>query len=126
MYFVDLVELVVTGEQRKQRKNLEENAADSPDVHLVAVVTIGHQALGRTIPARRDILGKRRLTVQTPAATKVSQFDRIARQKNVLRFDVSVENSVTVHVFDGLQQLVDVKLDARLWQVSRSSFNRFV
>lgn len=31
-----------------------------------------------------------------------------------LRLDVSVENAVAVHVFDGLQQLVHVQLDARL------------
>lgn len=43
-----------------------------------------------------------------------------------LRFDVSVEDAVTVHVLDGLQQLVYIHLNTRLGQVVRPAFNCFV
>ena len=32
-----------------------------------------------------------------------------------LRFDVSVKNSVSVHVLDRLEELIDVELDSRFW-----------
>lgn len=49
--FVDLVELVVSGEERKQAHNLKHHAANAPDVHLVAVVAIGEKTLGRAVPS---------------------------------------------------------------------------
>lgn len=47
-------------------------------------------------------------------------------KKDYLRFDVSVENSVLVHVLDGLEQLVDVELDARLGKVSGAPLDGLV
>jgi hypothetical protein len=44
---LDLVELVGAGEEREQRDDLEHDAADAPHVHLVRVVAVGQQALGR-------------------------------------------------------------------------------
>lgn len=43
-----------------------------------------------------------------------------------LRFNVPVENTISVHVLDRLEQLIDVELDAGFGQVSRSSLNSFV
>lgn len=43
-----------------------------------------------------------------------------------LRFDVSMENSISVHVIDGLQHLVHVVLDALLWKIVATTFNGFV
>ena len=39
--FMNLIDFVVTGEQRKQRDNFEQDAANTPEVHLVTVVAIG-------------------------------------------------------------------------------------
>ena len=59
----DLVEFVLAGEERVLGVELEQDAADTPDVHLLGVKAISQQALGRSIPARGDILGEGRLRV---------------------------------------------------------------
>lgn len=41
MYTVDLIQLIVAREKGEQSQDLEDNAADAPQVHLVAVVAIG-------------------------------------------------------------------------------------
>ena len=43
-----------------------------------------------------------------------------------LRFNISVENAVSMHVFYGLKQLINVELDTRLWQISRSTLDRLI
>lgn len=43
-----------------------------------------------------------------------------------LRFNVSVENAVAMHVLDSLQQLVDVEFDARLGQVSGATLDGLI
>ena len=50
MDLVNLVELIVTRKEGKERKDLEEDTASSPNVHLVPVVTIGQQALRGPVP----------------------------------------------------------------------------
>ena len=45
---------------------------------------------------------------------------------NYLRFDVSVKNSISVHVLDRLEELIDVELDSRFWQVCRSTLDCLV
>jgi len=44
-------------------------------------------------------------------------------KKNVFWFDVSVEDSISVHVVDGLDELVHVVLDSILGQVVAFAFN---
>ena len=39
--FMNLIDFVVTGEQRKQRDDFEQDAANTPEVHLVTIVAIG-------------------------------------------------------------------------------------
>ena len=56
VYFMDLVQLVIAGEKREQGENFEEDTADSPYIHLVAVVSVGHEALRRSIPSRGNVL----------------------------------------------------------------------
>ena len=45
---------------------------------------------------------------------------------NNLRFDVSVKNSISVHVLDRLEELIDVELDSRFWQVRRTTLDCLV
>ena len=40
-----------------------------------------------------------------------------------LRFNISVENAVSMHVFYGFQELIDVELDTGLWQIRRSTLD---
>lgn len=48
--FMNLVELIVSGEQGIKRQDLKKDTADTPDVHFVPIVAISHQALGRAVP----------------------------------------------------------------------------
>jgi len=43
-----------------------------------------------------------------------------------LRLDISVENSVSVHVIDCLDNLVHVEFGLSFWQVMSASFNCFI
>ena len=56
MNFVNLVKFIVTGEEWEQRDDFEHDTADSPQIHLVAVVAICEKALRRTVPSSGDIL----------------------------------------------------------------------
>ncbi len=69
--FVNLIKFVCTREEREERKDLEEHAANTPYVHFITVVTIGQQALGSSVPPGRNVLGKRRLGVDPPAGAKI-------------------------------------------------------
>lgn len=75
--FVDLIEFVVSWEERKQGQDLEENAADSPDVHFVAIVAICHEAFRCSIPTSRYIFCQRWFTIKASTATKVCQLDGV-------------------------------------------------
>ena len=61
MYLVHLVELVVARKEREEGKDFEVDTSHSPVVHLVIIVAIREQALGRPVPASRDVLCERRL-----------------------------------------------------------------
>ena len=126
MDLVHLVELVVPREQREERDNFEHDAAHAPQVHLVPVVAVRQEALGRSVPARRDVFRVGLLAVDASTAAEVGQLDLVLHQKDVLRLDVPVENAVTVHVVNGLHQLVHVVLDALLRQVVPATLDRIV
>ena len=81
---VDLVQLVVAREQWKKRQYLEKDAADAPNVHLVPIMSICHQALRRAVPTSGYVLCQRWLAVKSSATSQVCQFDRVAGKQNVL------------------------------------------
>ena len=68
---MDLIKFVVAGEEREQRQNFEEDAADTPDVHFVAIVTVCHEAFWRSIPSGRNVFCQWRFTVEASTAAKV-------------------------------------------------------
>ena len=117
MDLVHLVKLIVSWEQGEQRNNLEHDAAHAPQIHLVSIVTVRQQTLGRTVPSGRDILCVRLLRVDATTRAEISQLDLVFHKEDVLRLDVSVEDAVSVHVVNGLHQLVHVVLDALFRQV---------
>ena len=102
MDLVNLVQLVVAREQRKQRDDFKHDASDAPKVHLVAVVAVGEQAFGRTVPPGRDVLSVRLFRVDTTTTAKVCKFHLVLHEENVLGLYVTMENAVTVHVIYGL------------------------
>lgn len=105
MDLVDLVKLIVSWEERVQGYNFEEHAAYPPNIHLVAVVPIGKQTLWSSIPPRAYVLCVRLLTVDASTTAEVGELDAVVHDEDILRFNVSVENTVFVHMVNGLQQL---------------------
>ena len=41
MNFVHLIEFIIAWKQRKEREYLKVNAADTPIIHLVIIITVG-------------------------------------------------------------------------------------
>lgn len=58
-------------------EDLEEDASGAPHVHLLRVVSVGQQALGRSVPACGDVLGVRRSGEDAPAGAEVCQLQHI-------------------------------------------------
>lgn len=126
MNFVHLVEFVVAGEEREQRDDFEHDAANAPQVHLVAVVTVGEEALGCTVPASGDVLRVRLLRIDATAGAKVGQFNLVLHQKNILWLNITMEDAVTVHVVDCLHKLVHVVFDALFGEVVATALDGVV
>lgn len=123
MDLVNLVELVIAREQRAERQNFVHHAADAPDVHLVAVVTVCQQTLRSSVPARRDVLGQGLILIEASATAEIRELHSLAAEQDVLRLDVPVEDSVAVHVLYGFYQLIHIVLHALLRQVVRTSLD---
>ena len=68
--------------------HFKEDAAHTPHVHLLSVVTICQEALRGAIPPRGDVLCVRLLAVDPPAAAKVCQLEALIDNQDVLRLDV--------------------------------------
>ena len=54
---------------------------------------VSEQALGRAVPARRDVLCVGLLAVDAPAAAKVRQLEAVVHDQDVLRLDVPVQGA---------------------------------
>ncbi len=65
MYLVNLIELVVTRENRKEGQDLKVDATYPPVVHFVIVVAISQKALWWPVPPGADVLSERWLRVNS-------------------------------------------------------------
>lgn len=126
MNFVNLIKLVCSRKQRKQRQNLKENASYTPYVHFIPVMPIGKQTLRRAVPSSRNVFSQRWFGIDTSTRSKICQFDHIIKQQNVFRLDVSMKNSLLMHVRDCFHQLINVKLYSIFREIMGSSFNCFI
>lgn len=77
MNLVDLVQLVITREEGKERQNFKHNAPDAPDIHFITIVAVGKQAFRSSVPASRNIFSEGRVIVEPSATAQISQFDCI-------------------------------------------------
>ena len=108
MNLVHLVDLIVAGEEREQRDNLEEDAANAPQVHLVTVIAVRKEALGSTIPTSRNVLRVWLFRIDAAAGAEIGQLHVVLHEQNVLGLDISMENTIPVHMIDGFEQLIHV------------------
>lgn len=109
---VDLVELVFAGEEGLLCVEFEQDAAVPPDVHLLVVVAVGHEALGGPVPAGGDVVGVGGRGVAALARAQIGDFGEIALDEDILGFDIAVEDALAVHEVDGGEDLEHVEFDA--------------
>lgn len=60
----DLIELTFSWKEGILGVKLKKHTAYAPHVHLLGVVAIRHEALGRPVPPGRNVLGMRPLGMQ--------------------------------------------------------------
>lgn len=63
--------------------DLKEDTASAPHVHLKAVVAIGEEALGGSVPAGRNVFRVRRLGVNAATRTEVAEFQAVLLQRSI-------------------------------------------
>ena len=84
MNFMYLIKLIITGEKRTKCKYFKEDATNTPVVHFMIIISISQKAFRRPIPSSRDVLGKWWLRINSSAWAKVSKFDKIIFNQNIL------------------------------------------
>ena len=124
--FMNLIKLIGTWKKRSQSKYLEENTADAPVVHLVVIVTIGQEALRWPIPPCRNILSKWRFRIDASTWSKICQLNSISWDQNVFRLNISMINTVSMHMIYCLKNLVHHLFDSMLWQRSSLTFDSLI
>lgn len=136
MDLINLIQFVISREQRKERQYFKEHTPHSPNVHLVTIMSVSHETFWGTIPTGRNIFCKRRVVIKASATSEISEFNDISRNKDVLstqglwlknscylRLYVTMKDGVLVHMLNGFEQLVDVAFDSRFTKVVHSAFN---
>lgn len=72
---VYLVEFVLARKERFFGDEFEQNAAESPNIHLLIIVTVRHEALRGSVPARGYVIGIGGGGVFSLAGAEICQFD---------------------------------------------------
>jgi len=130
---MNLIDLVFACEERCFGENLEENAADGPNIHFIPIEAVSKQALWRPVPTCRDVLGVRHLGVHPLTRPEISEFNSVIFKENIFGLDIPMEDALAVHVLDRLQQRVDVLLHLglgnevrlRLGRIQQVHFHQF-
>lgn len=124
---MDLVQLVLLPrEEGVETQHLEEDAAHPPHIHRTAVVAIRQETLRGPVPSSGDVFGVGQFSMDAATTAEVSQLDFVVPQQDIFWFDVSMEDALHVHVFDGHNELVDPVLDLGLGQVALPALDGLV
>mmetsp|Transcript_5011 Transcript_5011/g.8544 ORF Transcript_5011/g.8544 Transcript_5011/m.8544 type:complete len:261 (-) Transcript_5011:25-807(-) len=111
--FVELVLLVLAGEQGSLRHDLGEDAADGPYVDRGVVVFRAHEDVGGPVPEGHDLVGEvLHGDAESSSQAEVSQLEHsLPVDEQVLGLEVSVQHLVLVALGDSIKQLVKEGLD---------------
>ena len=114
---VDLINLGGAGEERSPGVELGHDASHGPQINGAGVGGGAEQDLGCSVPASADIVSVGGRGADLSRQTKVSNLDHVWRgAENVLWLEISVEESVTMHIGQGLEDLEDDGPDRGLAQ----------
>ena len=112
-YFEDLVDFTVTHEQRSLLGHLGEDAASGPDVDSERVVLLRKQDLWASVPESHHFVG---VTLdgktERSCQSEIRELDcqAIIADEQVLRLQISVEDSVGVQIDQRVQDLEEEAL----------------
>lgn len=108
-----LVDFTVTRKESSFGGHFNEDAANGPDVDRRTVKSASHQDLWRSVPESDDFMcvGSDRET-DAASKTEISQFDVSLRvNQQVLWFEITMKDTMSMTVSDPLKQLPQVGLD---------------
>mmetsp|Transcript_32346 Transcript_32346/g.71678 ORF Transcript_32346/g.71678 Transcript_32346/m.71678 type:complete len:232 (-) Transcript_32346:217-912(-) len=126
VYLLNLIHLILARKERKECNNLKADAPCSKHVHLEVIVPIREQTLRSTVPSCADVLGIRLARIDSSATPKICKLDVVVKKEQVLGFDISVEDSIPVHVVQCLQGSVHIVLHLLFRQVVPPALDSFV
>ena len=92
--------------------HLKEDTSNAPHVHLVGVVTIGEQALWRSVPAGGDVFGVWLLRIDASTAAKVCQLQALINDQDVFWLDIPVSR----HCLAACNEGTDAQALVNVWQ----------
>ena len=102
----ELVDVVLSGEQRLALEHLSEDAAGAPDVDLDVVLLPGEHDLGGTVVAGRHVAGH--LGVLDAGEAEVADLEvAVLVDEDVAGLEVAVHDAGRVHVLESAQDLVE-------------------
>mmetsp|Transcript_9431 Transcript_9431/g.22236 ORF Transcript_9431/g.22236 Transcript_9431/m.22236 type:complete len:483 (+) Transcript_9431:329-1777(+) len=113
--FVDLLKLVLPGQDRLLQEQLGEDAADGPHVHRWAVELRAQQQLRWAIPQRDHPVGQLAArVVKRPRQAEICQLQLpLVVDQEVGAFDVAMQHAVLVAICQPFKQLLHVTLNLR-------------
>lgn len=111
VYPVDLVQFVLAWKQGLLGDQFEQDAAETPNVHLLIIIAICHETLRCSVPSRGDVVRVGKGRVLPLARPQIGQFDEVALDEYVFGLDIPVEDALFVHELDGPEYLEHVELD---------------
>ena len=136
MNFLNLVHLIVAWEEWEESEHFEKHTSQTPIVHLMIVVAIGHQTLWGSIPSCANVLSEWWLTINATTGAEISQFDLVVLDENIftkfvkvlnyLRFNIAMENTILMHMVDCLDDLIHVIAHSSFWQIVAATLNCLV
>ena len=98
-HFLKLVHLTAPWEQWPKCIEFGHDAPQSKNIDRIIITATAKDILGRTVPPGRHILRERRRMAYFFNQTEITEFNcGLILNENILRFDVSMEETVLVDV----------------------------
>ena len=112
---IQLVHCGTSGEERTTREELGQNTTNTPDIDSLCVAGRTEKNFRGTVPTGGDVLGQNGARgigalqgSNRSSKTKVSNLEEALRiQEQVGGLQITMDDPTTVHIFQGLQKLVD-------------------
>lgn len=121
----DLVNLRVSREQRLACAHLGEDAADRPHVDTSRVLATTEQNLWSTVPQSNNLMSVcAQRDAKGAGETKIGQLEvALTIDQQVLRFQIAVQDPVTVAVANAFAQLAHELLDDLIAQAETAKLS---